>query len=126
MIDLTDDVLPELRETDGFFYVGSAYSLYPMGHSAANRMACEVTGELLRQGLNVFSPIAHSHAVAMLAGLDNLDWSLWMRANRPLMEAAAGLIVIKSAGWQESRGLAEEIAFFRESCLPIYSATYGG
>ena len=44
-----------------FWYLASPYSKYPEGTQAAFEMACWQAGLLIRAGVPVFSPIAHSH-----------------------------------------------------------------
>lgn len=120
MRTLDEAAIAELAGSDGYAYLGSAYTRHDAGIEEAARMACRAAGWLIWRGVNVLSPIAHSHPIAHVAGLDPLSHELWMRVDRPLMERADALIVLRSPGWETSRGLAEEIAFFRDSCLPIY------
>ena len=126
MLKLDADALDHIAGTSGYWYVATAYSRHPGGLEAAHAMACRAVGDLWAKGVMAFSPIAHGHPVSKLCGIDPLDHGLWMRLDRPMMEGAEGLIVVCSPGWQESRGIAEEIAFFRESCLPIYGMDYAG
>src|SRR5690349_3193682 len=97
----------------GFYYVATPYSKYPHGLEAAFHEACRVTAKLLRDGERVYCPIAHTHPVATAGDIDPLDHELWLAADRPLMDAATGLIVVKMPGWQDSRGVAAEIEVFR-------------
>ncbi|WP_207479537.1 DUF1937 family protein [Arenibaculum pallidiluteum] len=85
-----------------FWYVGSPYSKYPAGLDEAFRAICRVTGRLLTAGAPVFSPIAHSHPISVLAGIDPLSHEFWLPADAPLMAAAKGLIVVRMATWEEA------------------------
>lgn len=103
----------------GFWYVATPYSKYPRGLDAAFEDACKATASLLRMGINVYSPIAHTHPIAKHGGIDPLDHSIWLPADAPMMDAAEGLIVVKMEGWDESYGISEEIKAFRTAGKPI-------
>lgn len=107
----------------GYAYVCTPYSRYLGGQEAAFVAAAEYTGWLLAEGLHVYSPIAHSHPIATYTKLDPLDHTIWMRNDRPMIEAAAGAVVIKMFGWEESRGVAEEIALFNALSKPVVYAS---
>lgn len=124
MLKLDNAAIAEIAGSGGFFYLGTSYTRHDAGIEEAARMASRAAGLLISKGVNVFSPISHSHPIAYIAGLNPVDHDLWMRVDKPMMEAAEGLIVLLSPCWVKSRGLAEEIAFFRESCLPIYGMEY--
>lgn len=95
-----------------FWYLATPYSKYPDGLEAAFRAACEQTALLIRAGVPVFSPIAHTHPVAMAGNMDPLDHSIWLPADEPMMKAAHGLIVCKLPSWERSYGIeCERIAF---------------
>jgi hypothetical protein len=98
-----------------FWYLATPYTLYPLGRVAAFKMACRVTANLLRAGVPVFSPIAHAHPISEYGNIDPTDRETWLRADRPMMEAARGLIVFKAAGWTESKGVQAEIETFTAS-----------
>lgn len=102
-----------------YWYLATPYSRYPLGRRAAFEMACRVAAHLLRAGVPVFSPIAHSHPIAERGDIDPADHAFWMRADRPMMEAARGLIVFKAVGYLESRGVQQEMATFLAAGKPI-------
>lgn len=109
----------------GYWYVATPYSKHPRGTESAYREACEATALLIRAGITVFSPIAHSHAIAIYGGIDPLDHELWMRVDRPMVDAACGCIVVEMDGWQDSRGVAVEIELFSTAGRPIIHMTPG-
>lgn len=109
----------DLKIESGFWYLGTPYSKYAGGTEEAFFRACEIAARLIACKIPVFSPIAHSHPIAELGGLDALDHGIWLPADRPFMEAAFGLIVGMMPGWKESVGLAHEIEFFREAGKPV-------
>lgn len=106
-----------LADHPGYVYLGSPYSKYEAGHDAAARVVADAAASLMRRGLVIYSPIAHGHAVAA-HGLP-LDWDFWKAQCQPLIDGAAGLIVLTMAGWQESIGLQYEIEEFVRTGKPI-------
>lgn len=102
-----------------FLYLATPYSKWKGGIDDAYRMACRETARLLRLGVNVYSPIAHTHGVAIHGGIDPLAHDIWLPADRPLMDAAMGLVVLRAEGWQDSYGIAEEIKVFKAANKPI-------
>lgn len=112
--------LDSLKSSPGYYYVMSPYSRHPAGLEIAFQQACEATGWLMERGVKAFSPIAHSHALSLQAGIDPLSHAFWMPVDRPLMEAAVGGIVAQLPGWNESFGVAAELAYFREAGKPVH------
>ncbi len=88
----------------------------------ACREVCIVARELYQAGVSVFSPIAHSHTIAMLSGMDPLDHMFWLDADRPLQDACDALVIVKMLGWHESDGISNEIAhaWLKKPMQPIY------
>lgn len=103
----------------GYWYLGSPYSKYPRGIGLAHQNVCIAAGRLIAAGIAVYSPIAHTHPIALHAGMNPLDHEIWMPADQPLMDAAKGLIVLKMEGWDKSYGLAYEIEIFTAMGLPV-------
>lgn len=103
----------------GFTYVGTPYTRFPGGRDEAARLAAFYAALLMKRGLKVFSPIAHSHAVARVGELDETDHDLWVVADEPFVFAASDLIVVMMEGWSESRGLQHEIKAFSNAGKPV-------
>lgn len=101
-----------IKSKDGYWYLATPYSKHPLGVEGAFREACKLSGWMIKLGIRIYSPIAHTHPIAIHAGMDPLDHEIWMPADRPLMDAAAGLIVYKRPGWEESLGIREEVEVF--------------
>ena len=102
-----------------YWYLASPYSKYPAGLEAAFQEVCRQTALLIRHGIPVYSPIAHTHPIAIHGGMDPLDHGIWLPADLPLMRAAHGLIVCQMATWDQSYGIGEEIKEFTKLGLPI-------
>jgi hypothetical protein len=101
-------MMSEQRAHRGYWYLASPYSFHPDGPEVAFREACEAAALLINAGVPVFSPIVHSHLIAIAGNIDPLSHEIWLSADRPLLDAAAGLIVLHLRGWDLSRGVAEE------------------
>jgi hypothetical protein len=104
----------------GFWYLATPYSKYPGGIEAAFHLAAENTAHLIRAGVPIYSPIAHTHPIAIHGGIDPLNHSIWLPADAPLMEAASGLIVLTAETWEASYGISVEIAAFKAAGKPIF------
>lgn len=102
-----------------FAYIATPYTRYCKGLEEAWKAACCVTAEFIRRGVPVYSPIAHTHPVAIYGGIDPVDHALWMKADQAVMEAASDLYVIQMPGWNESKGVEMEIAEFKRTQKPI-------
>jgi nucleoside 2-deoxyribosyltransferase len=80
--------------------------------------ACRAAAILLRNGVLVFSPIAHTHPIA-LAGDLPLDWAFWQRFDREMIAACDEVIVLCLDGWASSRGVQAELAIAEEFGIPV-------
>ncbi len=106
-------------ESPTYWYVATPYSKFPDGLFEAHVAACRVTAKLIKAGIPCFSPIAHSHPIAIHGMIDPMSHAIWLPADRPLMDAAHGLIVVELEGWDESEGIAHEIEVFRRAGKPV-------
>lgn len=102
-----------------FWYLATPYSAYEDGLSAAHERACANAALLVRAGIPVYAPIAHTHSIGLAGDIDLRDHGIWMAADKPFMDAAHGLIVCMIDGWWRSYGVAEEIRTFVEAGKPI-------
>jgi hypothetical protein len=74
--------------------------------------------KLMRQGLNIFSPISHTHPISEAGDLPK-GWEFWEAFDRAYLTCCNKLIVLKLAGWQESVGVTSEIDIARELGIPV-------
>lgn len=79
--------------------------------------ACRAAAALLRAGVTVFSPIAHSHPIARF-GMPT-SWAFWSQVDREYLSRCDVLAVLTLAGWRESVGVQAEIKLAREMGLPV-------
>lgn len=103
----------------GFQYLATGYTKHPNGIEAAFHDACVWAADFINAGIPVFCPIAHCHPIALYGVLDPLDHRMWLPMDQPFMDAATGLIVVKSERWRESVGIAYEIEQFRKQGKPV-------
>lgn len=106
--------LSDLAQYD-LLYVGTPYTKYPGGIERAFVDACKLTGRLLTNGLNVYSPIAHTHPVAIHAGIDPLDHTIWLPFDQSMMDVSDAMIVAMMEGWETSYGVKHEIETFQRA-----------
>lgn len=104
----------------GFWYLATPYSKWKGGLDDAALMAARIAGALARYRVCVFSPIAHSHAVAVASDLDPRDHDIWIPLDEPFMASACGLIVADVEGWRDSYGVTIEIHRFRDARKPRF------
>jgi len=99
-------------------YLASPYS----HHDAHVRLyrfeeACRAAAALLKAGLVVFSPIAHSHPIAKY-GMPT-SWDFWSQVDREYLARCDVLAVLTLAGWRDSVGVQAEMVMARELLLPV-------
>lgn len=100
-------------------YLASPYSKYITLNSACRDISL-VAGRLIRRGYRVFSPIAHSHTIALHAGIDPLDHDLWLKFDESFMGVCDALMIAMMDGWEASDGVARELKFFEGTGKPLY------
>lgn len=64
--------------------------------------------ELMAAGHLVFSPISHSHPIAMQGNLPK-NWAFWENYDRVMLSKCDELLVLKLPGWETSEGVQAEI-----------------
>jgi nucleoside 2-deoxyribosyltransferase len=89
-------------------YLASPYS-HADAHVRQYRFeeACRAAAALLRAGVPVFSPIAHSHPIAKF-GVPT-TWEFWQQTDLEYLRRCDALAVLRLPGWQASVGVQAEI-----------------
>lgn len=101
-------------------YYGSPYSKFDTGiHNAFVEVAAKAA-DLMRQGVKVYSPIAHTHPLAIYGNIDPLDHNIWLPFDEAMMDACEAMIIADMAGWDTSYGVQYEIKHFRERGKPVF------
>lgn len=120
------DLLGEIRAIPGYTYLASPYSKYPGGIHEAFEEVCRATAFLIRNGVRVFCPIAHTHPVAVHGGIDPLDHDIWIPADKPLMDGASSMVVCMMDTWEQSHGIGIEVDIFKRAGKPIFYLPWEG
>jgi len=98
-------------------YLASPYSHPdPAVRQERHDQACKAAATLMVAGHQVFSPIAHSHAVGAFLPTDLLlDHSFWMAQDLPYISHWAEEVwVLTIDGYDKSRGVARELQAAQE------------
>lgn len=101
-------------------YVATPYTKYHLGIDKAWEHACAVSGALIEQGIKIFSPIAHSHAICKFGGVEPLDHGIWLEIDGPMMDAADAIVIVKLDGFDDSYGVDYEKDVFLAADKPIF------
>lgn len=104
----------------GLCYLATPYTKYPAGIEAAFRDAARLAARLMLAGVNVYSPIAHTHPLAIYGNIDPLNHDIWMPFDKAMMDASESLLVAHMDGWDKSYGIAIEIDYFQREGKPIF------
>jgi len=100
------------------------YLATPYSHPDADvserrfREVNRVAGDMIRHGAHVFSPISHTHPIALAGDLPKA-WEFWQAYDRAMLGVCSKLVVLMQDGWQESVGVQAESAIAKEMGLPI-------
>jgi len=78
----------------------------------------KAAASLMSQGLIIFSPISHTHPIA-LAGALPLGWAFWHEYDYEFISMCNKVLVLKLEGWENSIGVNAEIAIAQELCIEI-------
>ncbi|MFH0981895.1 MAG: DUF1937 family protein [Planctomycetota bacterium] len=113
------------KDLDQFAFLASPYSTGDaLLREHRFRLACRAVAWLWQYyGLPVYSPISHSHAIAMHSFLDPLD-PFWYVAALTMLRHASELWVLLLDGWQGSKGVQGEFCEAVALKLPIHYIRY--
>lgn len=100
-------------------YIASPYT-HPKAEVREERYqsALRYTLALMSDGLACFSPIVYGHQFAVNHGLPG-DFAFWQTINRRILAASTELHVLQLWGWQDSRGVYDELALAFHLNLPV-------
>lgn len=101
-------------------YLATPYTKHRDGIGAAFIDAAKCAAKLVKEHVKVYSPIAHTHPIAIFGGMDPRDHALWLPFDETMMNLSAALVVATMDGWRESYGVNHEIVFFEKARKPIF------
>jgi len=80
----------------------------------------KVAAELMKQGKEVFSPITHSHPIALhLDAGAAVDWQAWEKFDTKMLKCCDELYVLMLAGWRDSVGVEAEMQLAKDLGMKI-------
>jgi hypothetical protein len=101
-------------------YLASPYSSPdPSMREERFQAACLAASHLMRVGLHVFSPIAHTHPILQAGKLPD-GWEYWKAYDEAILSTCRALAVLQLGGWGSSRGIQGEVAIAQRLKLPTY------
>ncbi len=97
-------------------YLATPYSHKdPAVRQARFEAVTKAAGELIAQDHHVFSPITHSHPIALAHPDMPTHYEYWREFNEWMIANSEALVVYEIDGWRESVGVAAEIAYAERS-----------
>lgn len=75
-------------------------------------------GKLMDAGFIVYSPISHSHPIAVAHDLPK-GWSFWGRIDETFVHFCTAVFILKLPGWEESTGVKAEMELAAKYGKPI-------
>lgn len=104
-------------------YLGSPYTKYPAGIEQAFKDVSAIAAKMLEAGVSVYSPIAHTHPIAIHGGLDPLDFEKFLKFDAAMMKKSDALVIAMMESWEQSYGLRHEIDVFKKAGKPVFALT---
>lgn len=88
------------------------------------RAALRAAGELMKRGEMVFCPVAYGHSVEDKLKTE-FPYEYWMKLSLNMLIGASKLYVLTIPGWDESKGIEQEIRFAHTLGKPIVGFAHG-
>ena len=99
-------------------YLAVPYTGTPKQQQSRFEDVNKVAAMLMREGYLVFSPISHTHPIAMAGDLPK-GWEFWKAYDLTFIEWCDEVHVLMLDGWYSSRGVTAERKLARELGKPI-------
>ena len=105
--------------TKGLVYLATPYSdPDPAIREKRFQIVNKVAAKLMREGMFIFSPISHTHPIA-LAGELPTGFEYWEEYDICILSACKALYVLRQPGWEYSRGVHAEVCFAIANKIPV-------
>ena len=85
---------------------------------------CEAASKLMLKGINVFSPIAHTHPIAQYGLPKGFDF--WERYDEWFLQHCNEMLILLIDGWGSSKGIHEERKIMNQLGKPVRFVTVDG
>ena len=82
------------------------------------KMANQAAARLMRDGHIIYSPLSHTHPIAVDGGLP-LDWAYWQSVDEFYIRLCEKVIVLMLTDWKSSKGVQAEIEIARALDKPV-------
>ena len=76
-------------------------------------VANSTAAKLMQGGFHVFSPISHTHPIALAGDLPH-GWDYWKEYDERMLRACQQIMVLMQEGWERSVGVQAEIKIARQ------------
>jgi dCTP diphosphatase len=107
-----------IKYRNGVAYLSSPYfDPNPLIKEARHAIVNRVAFKLMSQGIMVYSPLTHNLPIDRLGIHGN--WVTWKKFDHEMLSRCNRLIVLKLKGWENSKGVAAEIACAEKLKMPI-------
>jgi hypothetical protein len=87
------------------------------------KIVSKLAAELNSKGIVAVSPITYGHTLLNFKEMPT-DWEFWKEFCLTFLEKSSEVIVYKMPGWENSRGMKEEIEFAKNLNIPIRYMEY--
>lgn len=108
-----------LVEKGKLYYLASPYSKYHLGINAAFQHVAKLSADLLRAGITVYSPVAHTHPISQYGHIDPYNHDIWLPFDSVMIDVCHGALVARLNGWDQSYGVKWEIEQFVKAGKPV-------
>jgi hypothetical protein len=82
------------------------------------KIANRIAGQLMNDGNIVFSPISHTHPIAIECGLPK-EWEYWKDFDEIFIDWCDEIYIVTLDNWQKSKGVMAEIDIANKKRKPI-------
>lgn len=77
---------------------------------------------MMQAGIMVFSPISHTHPIALAGDLPK-GWDFWEKYDSLYLDMSRAMVVLCLDGWKSSAGVKHEIRVIESQGKPVYYLT---
>jgi hypothetical protein len=110
----------KIKNKTNIVYIASPYSHSDAAVREKNyQLVSKYTAELIAGGQTAISPIAYGHPLLSFTDMPS-DWEFWQSFCLDFLRVCSSIHVLRIPGWDQSRGVAEEIAFAQKLGIPVY------
>lgn len=81
-------------------------------------LVSKAAARLIREGKFIYSPISHTHPIAMYGELPK-GWEFWKQYDEVMLSYCKEITVLMLVGWQSSIGVQAEIQIAVKQGIPI-------